>query len=125
MKSCLKCGRILALENFRRRSDVPDGHRNECRDCSRAKDHFREQRPARREWRRSYQRRYVGRNPEKHRAHFLVWCAVKDGRLERLPCAICGAKRVDAHHTDYSKPLDVVWLCRDHHRMVHTAALPV
>lgn len=125
MKACKKCGRILALECFRRRSDVSSGHRNECRECSRAKDRVREQRPQRKEWRRGYQRGYVWRNPEKYRAHQLVWYATSDGRLKRLPCAVCGSERVDAHHRDYSKPLDVVWLCREHHRMVHASALSV
>ena len=33
----------------------------------------------------------------------------------RLPCQICGRK-AEAHHYDYNKPLDVLWLCRSHHR---------
>jgi hypothetical protein len=41
--------------------------------------------------------------------------AVRTGALKRQPCQECGAK-AEAHHDDHSKPLDVQWLCRHHHR---------
>ena len=44
--------------------------------------------------------------------------AVRDGKLERLPCVVCGDV-AEAHHEDYNKPLDVTWLCRMHHRIYH------
>jgi hypothetical protein len=31
------------------------------------------------------------------------------------PCEVCGATKVEKHHPDYSKPLEVRWLCREHH----------
>ena len=34
-------------------------------------------------------------------------------------CEICGNPKVDAHHDDYSRPRDVRWLCRAHHRQHH------
>jgi hypothetical protein len=40
----------------------------------------------------------------------------KRGRLVKQPCAVCGStEKVEKHHKDYLKPLDVVWLCRAHH----------
>lgn len=52
------------------------------------------------------------RHPEKAKARRMVHDAVKRGRLVRMPCEHCGrADRVQAHHPDYSKPLDVMWLC--------------
>jgi hypothetical protein len=45
--------------------------------------------------------------------------AIKAGILEPEPCKICGAVDVQAHHEDYSKPLDVIWFCRKHHAEHH------
>lgn len=45
--------------------------------------------------------------------------AIKKGRLIRLPCEVCGAVNVQAHHPDYRKPLKVRWLCRKHHGQEH------
>ena len=54
--------------------------------------------------------------PEKHAARQAVLVALRSGRLKRQPCKRCGHAPAQAHHPDYSKPLDVVWLCPDHHR---------
>lgn len=54
--------------------------------------------------------------PEKYAARQSVLKALRSGRLVRKPCEVCGAPKTQAHHTDYSKPLDVQWLCPDHHR---------
>ena len=40
------------------------------------------------------------------------------GILERGNCLYCGAE-AEAHHPDYNKPLWLVWLCADHHRIHH------
>jgi hypothetical protein len=50
-----------------------------------------------------------------------VWHAIKKGLLVKKPCEVCGAKRVEAHHDDYRKPLSVRWLCSTHHREHHRA----
>jgi hypothetical protein len=60
-------------------------------------------------------RRYLKKYPEKVKAHRIVYNAVKSGELKRLPCWICGALKVEAHHEDYSKPLEVIWVCNKHH----------
>jgi len=53
--------------------------------------------------------------------------AIREGRLCPCPCEVCGLapakvngrQAIEAHHDDYSKPLDVRWLCRKHHLEVH------
>lgn len=52
-------------------------------------------------------------------AHKAVSNAIRDGKLTPLPCQVCGIQEVEAHHPDYSRPLDVVWLCRHHHSQIH------
>lgn len=49
-------------------------------------------------------------------AQKAVRAAVRAGTLVRQPCEVCGSTvRVAGHHDDYSKPLEVRWLCaRDH-----------
>ncbi len=59
------------------------------------------------------------RNPEKARAHWMVAEAIQRGYLVKLPCEVCGNKKVHGHHDDYSKPLEVRWLCHIHHEETH------
>ena len=46
--------------------------------------------------------------------------AVRDGRVTKTPCMVCGDLKVEGHHADYSAPLDVVWLCKLHHTQCHS-----
>lgn len=67
-----------------------------------------------------YARKRREKFPEKSRARDMVNNAVKSGKLIKLPCEECGStKRVNGHHDDYSKPLKVVWLCPQHHKLKH------
>jgi hypothetical protein len=56
------------------------------------------------------------------KANGLTSNALRDGRIKPEPCFVCGAEKVEAHHPDYSSPLDVVWLCIPHHRQLHAQA---
>lgn len=55
---------------------------------------------------------------QKTRVRTAVNVALRNGRLVREGCKVCGG-RAEAHHEDYSKPLDVTWLCRTHHAEAH------
>jgi len=59
------------------------------------------------------------RNKKKKYTHSCVSYALKSGKLIRQPCEVCNEPRVQAHHDDYSKPLDVKWLCVKHHAERH------
>lgn len=52
------------------------------------------------------------------KAHKVVENALLSGRLSRGKCW-CGAEKVQAHHEDYYRPDEVVWLCALHHRRRH------
>jgi len=64
-------------------------------------------------------KRYRQKYPERYQAKNEVSHAVRDGRLIKQPCAMCGNINVEAHHEDYSKPLEVIWLCSDCHKKLH------
>ncbi len=55
----------------------------------------------------------------KLKANGMVAQAVRAGTLIKKQCQECGKPKVEAHHEDYLKPLDVVWLCRKHHNKRH------
>lgn len=57
--------------------------------------------------------------PEKARAREVVRYALVTGDLIKEPCSVCGDVKSEAHHEDYTKPLDVVWFCRYHHMEHH------
>lgn len=44
---------------------------------------------------------------------------LKRGHVIKLPCRDCGSEKSEAHHEDYSKPLEVIWLCRGCHLKLH------
>lgn len=56
-------------------------------------------------------------NPAKYYARQAVNQALKDRTLLRGYCH-CG-EIGEAHHADYSKPLEVTWLCARHHKQKH------
>lgn len=58
------------------------------------------------------------KSPEKVTAWKKANNAVRSGKLVRTPCP-CGDPKSHAHHEDYSKPLDVVFLCASCHMKRH------
>jgi len=135
MKTCPKCGRDLPLSDFCANRANRDGLQSRCRTC-----HSEEKRAyylknrqrifaqrkvylASPEGRKAHGRRakaHRSRNPDKAKARRAVDSAVHSGRLIKKPCEFpgCGDPKVQAHHDDYSRPLDVVWYCAFHHRVV-------
>ena len=68
---------------------------------------------------RNMQRDRSPEDREKYLARKAVEYRVKTGDLVKQPCARCGGDNVQAHHEDYSKPLDVIWLCPKDHKARH------
>ena len=56
---------------------------------------------------------------ERKKARNAVLIRISRGTLRRGECEVCGAENAQAHHEDYSRPLDVRWLCELHHRQHH------
>lgn len=53
-------------------------------------------------------------------ASHIINRAIADGTVKRKPCAVCKSSNSHAHHDDYSRPLEVRFLCPKHHFEWHT-----
>lgn len=134
-KHCSKCGIPKLLSEFFASRRSSDGRKSQCKDCDTETENVIRWNKANRrrktlvtaQWRKAHpesvlissRRDFAKRDPEKLRARHKLRYAVRKGRLVRQPCERCGATPTHAHHHDYSKPLDVRWLCRRCHRMEH------
>lgn len=70
---------------------------------------------------KAQKKKYEQANRAAHLAHRAVESAIRRGRLVRLPCESCGDPKSQGHHADYSKRLEVRWLCRPCHAAHHVA----
>ena len=80
------------------------------------------QRLQRRDWyvrNGGWQGEKARRDPVKRKAREAVREAVRRGRISRGLCAHCGSAETESHHEDYSKPMEVIWLCRLCHLAEH------
>ncbi len=131
MKTCFKCGQTKPLTDFYRHPAMADGHLGKCKECAKkdVKENYeanrekkseyearRNQLPARKAAKIVYRRNRRARHPEKDAARAAVARAITSRSIVRHPCCYCGALKVQAHHHDYSKPLDVTWVCFKCHR---------
>ena len=87
-----------------------------CANAKRASD--RKDPEARKKWIAA--NRHTEHFKLQRKAHHAVQQEVRMGRMRRQPCEVCGCnKQIHAHHDDYTKPLEVRWLCVAHHRQHH------
>jgi hypothetical protein len=132
MATCIQCAVDKPSTEFYAHPQMKAGHVNVCKECHKYRmyvrsrtnpkvqeyDRERAKTPQRRAKFAEYEKRWRSANPNAYRAHYALTNAVRDGRIIKLPCEFCGREDVHAHHKDYSKPLDVVWLCpKCHHRL--------
>lgn len=128
-KRCFKCGAEKPLTEFYKHKGMADGHLNKCKDCTKSDNlkHRWKNIDGAREYDRDrgnrqdpeYLKSWRTKFPNKYRAHISLNNALRDGKIVKLPCEICGCERSVAHHDDYSKPLNVRWLCQAHHKQWH------
>ena len=119
MKFCTNCDTEQPFLNFFKDKSRQDGHQCWCKACAKKyKAKYKLTASCKSSAIRS-KMLWENRNPEKLRVHRLTRYAIKRGDLVPQPCEVCGKERVDAHHPDYDKPMDVMWLCRKHHKDIH------
>lgn len=68
-----------------------------------------------------YLKQYRASNGTKYQAHNSVNNALRDGKMTKpLSCEQChSSSGLHGHHDDYSKPLEVRWLCPACHKAWH------
>ena len=143
LKICTKCQVVKPVTSFAKASAKKDGFNYWCRACyseyakrHRAADPTRvraEHAAATAKWRINHPERYresaakssakyKAKYPEKEVARRAVREAVRLGYMSSPGvCERCGGEgKLDGHHADYSKHLDVEWLCRPWHAAEHT-----
>lgn len=130
MKQCFKCGHIKQETEFYAHPAMSDGLLGKCKTCTKkdVKENYsknrsyysgyeqiRGKRIERIIDKRSYSKLHRQNNPEKAAARRKLNNAIKAGKIQRQPCEVCGRK-AQGHHSDYSQPFNVRWLCFLHHR---------
>jgi ribosomal protein S27AE len=134
-KRCSMCGEVKPLDGFYRKPRRSDGRDSRCKACHNAYVEKRRDPEQVRERKRAYDRgrpealrrkgnAYRAKHPEKVHAGHVLRRAVREGRIVRPnECEACDASGlVHAHHPDYSKPLEVRWLCPRCHSAEHRSA---
>lgn len=146
MKECSRCGVAKPLAEFHANKSREDGCAPYCKVCVKAYTaEWRKKRALllnaqsdwktktadmveyRKAWRAAHpgymtkkKAEWLARNPQRRRVKDATAYAIETGKLVKLPCEVCGESKVEAHHPDYSRPLMVVWLCKQHHKEIHS-----
>ena len=130
MKNCFKCGEDKPLTEYYKHKQMGDGYLGKCKSCT--KKDSTNHRNDNIEKIRKYDRKRGNRQtpeyvkslrikyPNQYKSQNMVSNAIRDGKLFKKPCEVCGSgNNVHAHHDDYLEPLNVRWLCAAHHKQWH------
>ena len=120
-KYCPRCKQVKLASEFYSVPSMKDGLHGLCMPCSR--DYYREYQKTERgrAVTMAKSRRMYEKHKEKHNARLMARQAVKTGKIIKPDyCSGClSEKPLQAHHEDYSKPLEVMWLCEYCHKHKH------
>jgi hypothetical protein len=117
MSKCIECTKSYQLKRREEeRKNKPDGWKQKTKDMVAYMEQWKKNNPG---YMTKKKKEWWDKNKERLAIKYKVKYAIKTGKLTKLPCVKCGATDVDAHHPDYSQPLSVVWLCKQHHRDLH------
>jgi hypothetical protein len=155
MKVCRECKTEKPLSDFYKHPQMADGHLNKCAECVKSRvtkhreanlekiqayDKMRSKQPHRLQAIKDYAKTEAGkltkkkamsayhaRYPMKRAAHVITGNAVRSGKLiPESSCSICNStEKIEGHHDDYTKPLDVRWLCEKCHKQWHRENKPI
>lgn len=133
-KICPSCTLYKDYELYPKSKHENDGYLVYCKECANAKnrDYYRRNKDKVSKKVYEYKHTEKGKrvmnesakkwkesNPKKYLSHLAVKQGLKYGFIEKKDCEVCGDPEVHAHHDDYDKPWDVVWLCPQHHKDHH------
>ena len=68
---------------------------------------------------------YDKKHPDRKHARQAIGDAIRRGKLIKpTSCIICDKERyLNAHHEDYTKKLDVLWVCVPCHKKIHLGTI--
>lgn len=112
---CVDCKLWRSVTDFHAFHARENGCQPRCKDCSRLRERLRNRNRDRKEYHKQYAVKVKERIKYQHKAHNIVASAIANGTLIKQPCEVCQVVDVEAHHSDYSKPLSIIWLCKQHH----------
>lgn len=118
---CKSCGEIKPLSEFHSRPETTFGYRRECKECRCIRQRLYSKTDSGKSVQKVADQKRNKKFPERRSARSKLFRAISLGLVYQTPCLVCGAES-EAHHPDYSQPLDVVWLCQKHHKEAHLIA---
>ena len=98
-------------------------HREEIR--NRMKQYLKEYRSSHKEEHKISSAKQREKFPDETKARLIANHAIRDGKLTKQTCEICGEENTQAHHDDYNYPLEVRWLCVKCHNEWHINNKPI
>jgi len=128
-KKCSQCDEVKSVELFPMKLGKVNSYCKECLKKYSAARYYRK-REEKNAYSREYYRKnkkkrlksmkaYQDKNKDKYKSRQTLRNAVAAGKIEKTPCKDCGETKVEARHQDYSKPLEVEWLCKTCHADRH------